>query len=273
MSGADSAGRPWAGRAFDAGGSAWSGDDGSAPAAYTRALAAFRTGDAPVEHVVAALRGVRLLVPLLAEPAETAPAGGRPVDGPTAHGRHDPSRRTAPGGRGHGAELALVTVRGPDGRAVLPAFSSAEAMRAWNPAARPVPAPARQVALGAAGDGTELVIVDAASPGRFGLRRGALEALARDLPWTAPFHDTEVARAIRRAVADEPDVTDARTAAGDPAATLDGAELRVAVLLHEGVDRSAVKRLLARLQRRWAEDPVVRARVDSMAVRIEAAAC
>lgn len=251
MTGTDSAGRPWAGRAFEA--SPWSSDDGTAPEAYLRALEAFRGGGAGPEAVVDALRGVRLLVPLLAEVGEV---------GRTASGHAFDKK----------AELALVTVAGPDGRRVLPAFSSAAAMSAWNPKARPVPAPARQVALGAAGDGTELVVIDPASE-RFGLRRSALEALARDLPWVAPWQDPEVGRAIRGAVAREPAVTTARVGTQDPKASLDGAELLVVIVLHETLDRIQVAELLARVQRRWTEDPVVRSRVDSMAVRLEAAFC
>jgi hypothetical protein len=251
VSATDSAGRPWEGRAFEA--SPWTGDDGTAPAMYTEALAAFHAGQAGVEVVVEALRRVRLLVPLLAEVGEV---------GETASGHAFDKR----------AELALVTVAGPDGRKVLPAFSSAAAMQAWDPAARPVPAPARQVALGAASDGTELVVIDAATA-RFGLRRSALEALARDLPWTAPWRDPEVGRAIRAAVAGEPAVTTARVATDDPGASLDGAEVRVVIVLHETLDRQQVAELMARVQRRWTEDPIVRARVDSMTVRLEAAFC
>ncbi|WP_375387678.1 SseB family protein [uncultured Amnibacterium sp.] len=244
----DSAGRPWAGRAFET--SPWAGDDGTAPAAYSEVLAAFRAGRAEVEAVVDALRGVRLLVPLLAEVGEV---------GETASGSAFDRK----------AELALVTVAGPDGRRVLPAFSSAAAMSAWNPQARPVPAPARQIALGAAADGTELVVVDPATE-RFGLRRGALEALARDLPWTAPWHDPEVGVAIRMAVADEPAVTTARVGTDDPRASLDGAEVQIVVVLHETLDRQQVGELMARVQRRWTEDEIVRTRVDSMTVRLEA---
>ena len=248
---ADSAGRAWAGRAFEP--SPWAGDDGTAPAAYTAALAAFRAGSAPVEAVVDALRGVRLLVPLLAGLAEAGETDAGLV--------HDKK-----------AELALVTVAGPDGRKVLPAFSSAAAMAAWDPAARPVPAPARQVALGAAGDGTELVVIDAATE-RFGLRRSALEALARDLPWMAPWADPEVGRAVRAAVLDEPAVTTARVGTDDPAASLDGAEVLITIVLHETLDAQQVAELMARVQRRWTEDAVVRSRVDSMRVRLEAAFC
>ena len=170
------------------------------------------------------------------------------------------------------AELALVTVAGPDGRKVLPAFSSAAAMSAWNAAARPVPAPGRQVALGAASDGTELVVIDPATD-RFGLRRSALEALARDLPWTAPWNDPEVGRAIRSAVADEPAVTSARVGTDDPRASLDGAEVLVVLVLHETLDQRQVAELMTRVQRRWTEDVIVRSRVDSMTVRLEASFC
>jgi hypothetical protein len=196
---------------------------------------------------------VRLLIPLLAD------VGGL---GETASG-HVVEKR---------AELALVTVAGPDGRKVLPAFSSTAAMSAWNPDARPVPAPARQVALGAASDGTELVVIDPATD-RFGLRRSALEALARDLPWSPPWLDPEVARAIRRAVADEPAVTTARVGTDDPRSSLDGSEVLVAIVLHETLDQQQVADLMARVQRRWTADEVVRSRVDSMAVRLEATFC
>ncbi|MFD1721530.1 SseB family protein [Amnibacterium endophyticum] len=248
----DSAGRPWEGRSFGPTG-AFAADDGATPPGFQRARDAFRSGEVGLTAVVDSLRGARLLVPLVAAAGEVGREGGRVVD--------------------KSQELALVTVAGPDGRAVLPAFSSTAAMAAWNPSARPVPAPARQVALGAASDGTELVIVDPASPERVGLRRSALEALARDLPWTPPFEDPEVGRAIRAAVDGEPAVTTARVAAGDPRASLDGAEVAVLVVLHETLDQAAAGALVSRLQQRWAADPVVRARVDSMAVRLAAEFC
>ena len=267
----DSAGRPFVGRRFDS--SPWTGDDGTAPAAYTAALAAFRTGAVGPEAVVDALRGVRLLVPLLAEVGEVGETAAGPAsDDFRSHDRLPAARGAGTGERGHHAELALVTVAGPDGRTVLPAFSSAAAMSAWNPDARPVPAPARQVALGAASDGTELVVIDPATD-RFGLRRSALEALARDVPWTAPWSDPEVGRAIRLAVADEPAVTTARVGTADPRASFDGAEVLVVIVLHETLDQQQVAELMARVQRRWTEDAVVRARVDSMVVRLEASFC
>lgn len=247
----DSAGRPFTGRAFEASRSPFAGDDGTAPAAFLAAHAAFAAGDVGPEAVVDALRDVRLLVPLLADLGEAGVQDGRTVD--------------------KKAELALVTVAGPDGRRVLPAFSSAAAMSRWNSAARPVPAPARQVALGAASDGTELVIVDPASPTQFGLRRSALEALARGLPWSPPWLDAGVVRALQAPAEQEGAITGAAVTTDDPASTLEGAEVRVVLAVRGGLHPAELDALLQRLQAAWAADPLVRDRVDSLAVKVQAA--
>lgn len=257
----DSAGRPWHGRALDAAPGPWAADDGRAPADYVAARDAMRAGRVGPAAVLDALRTARLLVPLVAEAAAAETTEG--VAAPSRATGHD--RATA---HDRAAELALVTVAGPDGRGVLPAFSSAAAMARWDPAARPVPAPARQVALGAAADGTELVIVDAASPERFGLRRPALEALARDLPWVPPLDDPAVVTAIGRAADGEPAVAAVRVGSGDPACTLDGPEVRVVLTLAGPLGRDGVRTLLARVQGRWRDDTVVRDRVDSISVGV-----
>ncbi len=249
MSGTDSAGRPFAGRTFSA--SPWSGDDGTAPPSFLAAHAAFRAGTAGPEAVVDALRPVRLLVPLLAELGEAGEHDGRRVE--------------------KQAELALVTVAGPDGRRVLPAFASAAAMAVWNRQARPVPAPARQVALGAAADGTELVILDPGSPTQFGLRRSALEALARDLPWAPPWTDRGVVTALREPALREPAVVGSEVGTGDPTATLEGAEVLVVIELASALEPAELDALLERVRDAWTADAAVRDRVDSLAVRLRVA--
>ena len=249
MRSSDSAGRPFAGRAFEEAPSPFAGDDGTAPPAFLAAHAEFAAGRAGQEAVVAALQDVRLLVPLLADTGEA--------------GEH--------GGRRPAAELALVTVAGPDGRRVLPAFSSAAAMAVWNPSARPVPAPARRVALGAAADGTQQVIVDPGSPTCFGLRRGALEALARGLPWSPPWRDPAVQAALAAPLRAEPAVAEVVIGTDDPGAILEGAEVRVALVVHPVLDRDGLAALLDRVRAAWTADVIVTARVDSLAVRIDPA--
>ena len=116
---ADTAGVSWAGRDYAT--SPFPGDDGSAPAPLAAALAAVRAGhDADLRRLAAALRGTRLLVPIMAEATEK---------GTTAHGLTGDN----------GADMAMVSITAPDGTTVLPLFTSAAALSAWRTDARPVP--------------------------------------------------------------------------------------------------------------------------------------
>jgi hypothetical protein len=252
---ADSAGVPWAGRQFATHGVAdtdFADDDGTAPEHLLTALGRFRAGEAVASEVVDTLRTSRLLIPLLATLAEA----GAGVDGLTA----DKS-----------AELSIVTVAGPDGRNVLPVFSSVAAMQRWNPAARPVPADAVKVALAAASEQTDLVVLDPTSPTEFSVRRPAVWAIAQSAPWIPSYLDPEVLAAFRSSVRSEPSVSSVDLLAGDPDARLIGPELVVRLALLPGLDQVALGALLARLQERWSADPLIAARVDSLAVRIVAA--
>lgn len=250
MAAADSAGLPWEGRSFEHDASAFAGDDGSAPEQLIEAIRRFRVHELGEREVVDAVRDARLLVALVADLGESAPAHGH------LHG--DKS-----------AELSIVTVAGPDGRSVLPAFTSVAAMSAWNPKARPVPASAVRVALAAASEQTDLVVLDATSPTEFVLRRPAVWAIAQSRPWLPSYLDDEVLRAFE-AVCD-PRITGVRLAPGDPEGRLSGPELVVTLLLVPGLDRAALDELLAVLQNRWAADEVIATRVDSMRVALAAA--
>ena len=151
---ADSAGRPWEGRSFQHHDTAYAGDDGSAPAGYLEAVEALAAGRSGRAAVVDALRGERLLVPLLAAAGETGvDERGRTID------------KTQ--------ELSIVTVQGPDGAPILPMFSHVAAMQAWNAQARPVPT-STQRAAAAALDGPARVVVDPGAASEFVLTRTML---------------------------------------------------------------------------------------------------
>ncbi|MGU3411871.1 SseB family protein [Microbacterium sp. M1A1_1b] len=248
--GADSAGFPWAGRTFDSHDDAFADDDGLADPAVLAAVAALPSG-ASQGAVLAALTSARLLVPLVAEAGEvgTTP-DGRLVD------------KTQ--------ELSIVTVAGPDGRTVMPAFTSVEAMHAWDADARPIPVESRRVAMAAASEDTQLVVLDPTSPSEFVLRRPAVWALGQDLPWTPCFEDPEVAQAFADSVAGESDVARVELAPGDPLGRFAGPELTVGLVLHPGLDREQVAALVGRLQQRWTADAVIAERVDSMRVALRA---
>ncbi|KQM83838.1 hypothetical protein ASE68_12070 [Agromyces sp. Leaf222] len=249
---ADSAGTPWAGRSFEQ--NAHAQDDGSAPAHLVAALARFRSGDGGPVDVVQAFATSRLLIPLLAELG----------DGGTELGEHGLAVEKS-------QELSIVTVQGPDGRPVLPVFSSVDAMRRWNPIARPVPADGVRVALAAADDGTDHVVLDPGSETEFGLRRGAVWAVAQGHAWRPAAESEPIGEAFARSVASELAVIDVRLVDGDPDARLLGPELVVELELVSGLERVELDAVLARLAQRWAADDVIATGVDSLKVRLRAA--
>jgi len=245
--GTDSAGVPWEGRHFEQEPS--SNDDGTAPAALIESIARFRAGDGGEQSVVAAIAQSRLLVPLVAALGETGV-------GPHGH-LVDKS-----------AELSIVTVAGPDGRDVLPAFSSVAAMQQWNPKARPVPADAVRVALAAASEQTDLLVLDPTASTEFAIRRPALWAIAQSQSWIPSYLDPEVLDAFMASATEEASVTRIELAPGDPDARLAGPELVVTLALAPGLDQPSLDSLLARLQQRWSASELIAARVDSLAVKL-----
>jgi hypothetical protein len=239
----DSAGVPWEGRHFEP--NANPDDDGSAPERLIEALRRFRSRELGESEVVEALRESRLLIPLVAHLGESGVAErGMLVD--------------------KSQELSIVTVIGPDGRTVLPVFTSVDAMREWNPAARPVPADAERVALAAAGEETDVVVLDPTSATEFAVRRPALWAIAQREKWSPCYLDETVLAAFMASAAGEAVVLAVQLAPGDPDARLAGPELLVHLTLEAGLRREDLDALLSRLQGRWASDELIATRVDSM---------
>lgn len=244
---ADSAGQPWAGRQFEPNANA--DDDGSAPPELIAEIERFRAGETDAASVVRVFSQSRLLIPLVTELGET---------GVTAQGRIVEKSQ----------ELSIVTVEGPDGRTVLPVFSSVSSMAAWNSTARPVPAAGPRVALAAVSDGTELVVLDPTSDTEFAIRRPALWAMMEGHEWTPGYLDNEVMRAFGDTIVDEPAVLEVTLSPGDPEARLRGPELMIHLLLADGLTESKVTELVRRLTERWSQDDVIAARVDSVGVAL-----
>lgn len=243
----DSAGVPWEGRAFRPNPAA--GDDGSADPRLWEALTRFRDGIGDPVAVVDALREARVLVPLVAEKGD---------EGVGAHGLAVDKTQ----------ELSIVTVAAPDGRTVLPVFSSVDSMRRWDPQARPIPVAGTRAALAAAGEQTDLVVVDPASETEFVVRRPAVWAIAQSQPWEPAWASPEVYRGLQESIGQELAVIDLAVAPGDPQARLRGPELIVQLTLVDGLDRAELDAVLQRLARRWASDDRIAVLVDSLQVSL-----
>ena len=245
---ADSAGVPWEGRSFHP--NADADDDGSAPPKVTEAIRRFRAGELGAPEVVAALHDARLLLPLLTT---------RGDEGVGAHGQLVDKTQ----------ELSLVTAAGPDGRPVLPAFTSVDTMREWNPSARPIPIIVPRIALAVAAEGTPLIVIDPGMPTMFVVRRPAFPALATGASWTPSFDDPDVLAAFLDASAGEPDLVALQLAPGDPTGRLAGAELLVQLSIRDGLPQRDLDALTTRLGTAWSADRVIAERVDSIGVVVE----
>jgi hypothetical protein len=244
----DSAGVPWEGRAFHANPDAE--DDGAAPPRVVEAIRRFRASELGLADVLDALRVSRLLLPLLAE---------RGDEGVGAHGQLVDKTQ----------ELSLVTAAGPDGRPALLAFTSVDAMRAWNAAARPIPIVVPRIALAAAAEGTPLIVVDPGSDTMFAVRRPAFESLATGAAWTPSYEDPDVLQAFLEASDGEKSLVAIQLASGDPGARLAGSELLVQLSVREGLPQGDLEAMIARLGERWAASELIARRVDSIGVVVE----
>lgn len=140
----------------------FAGDDGSASAAVTAALASYEKDPAGYPQAVAALQESRVLVPVVA------------LLGEVEHDEH---------GRAHEktSDMAAVLITGRDGRTALLSFTSTRTLQAWNPEARPVPVPLAQAAASAVQDGADALLVDVAGPVLLAIEGEDLRALASGL--------------------------------------------------------------------------------------------
>ncbi len=247
---ADSAGVPWEGRRFRE--NPHADDDGSADSALLAAITAFHAGAGDETAVIEAYRAARLLIPLVADKGdEGVGPTGLAVD------------KTQ--------ELSIVTVAAPDGRRVLPVFSSVEALAAWDSTARPVPADGIRTALAAVDDGTDLIVIDPGSLTEFVIRRPAVWAIGRGEPWEPAPQSPEVYRGLQTSIGAELAVLDLRVEAGDPQARGRGPEVVVHLDLAAGLDKEQLDAVLARLARRWAADDRIATLVDSLTVKLHRA--
>jgi len=200
-------------------------DDGAADAVVLAAMRAFVAGDGSEAAALAELARGRLLVPVVAVPAEQA------------------------------SEMAMPTLIGMDGRRAVPAFTSLESMRSWRASARPVPVAARQVWQAAVADSCA-VVIDVAGPVPLAVEGARLAALARGEAAPPPWCDPDVHEIVADVLAGQLDVTGFELRPGEAdgdlmiALTLapDGAGHDVTVLA-EKVAGAVLARLGGRLRR------------------------
>lgn len=178
----------------------YSDDDGSADPRLSAALADWAEDRAAVGPVLEALKGARLLVPVVAVLGETEE---------DANGLR----------REKTSDMAVPTLKA-GARTALPAFTSTGTLARWDPDARPVAVPLHQALRAAAHEKADTVVLDLAGPVPFELTGPALLALAEGRTSTDPLADPVVRDAVRAVVAAEPAVLRAHLGPGRADGTL-----------------------------------------------------
>ena len=238
------------------GSSPYADDDGSAPPQLAAALAKVADDGvaAGLVDVVRALGAERVLVPVMSQAEVVEQVEGLTVD--------------------REASTGVVAISAPDGRQVLPVFSSIATMAAWRTDARPVPVQGRQAAASAVNDGWELLVVDPGGPVTVPVPRTAVWALANGQQWqpaVAPGDGGELE--VDAAVAQELCVAALVVPGVRSAEALPGQRSEVALRLgiDSGLDRAGLDAVLAQVNARLAAATLVAERVDSLEMRIHGA--
>lgn len=211
--------------------SGFSDDDGSADPRLSAALTAWAEDRAAVGPVLEALKGARLLVPVVA------------ILGETEEDENGLRREKT-------SEMAVPTLKAGS-RTALPAFTSTESLARWDPAARPVAVPLHQALQAAVHEKADTIVLDLSGPVPFELTGPALLALAEGRTTTDPLADPAVTAAVRAAVAAEPAVLRAYLGAGQADGTL-------ALVLDPSAPPAEAARAVAQ---RMAADDTLRARL------------
>ncbi|MDO4241856.1 MAG: SseB family protein [Microbacteriaceae bacterium] len=273
---ADSAGFPWAGRTFMHHDTAFADDNGLTPPQLQQAVnrlreaaEAYRQASsgqemqqlemsfselaAAQQAVLAAVSQVRLLVPLVAAAGEI---------GYTPEGKKVEKTQ----------ELSIITVSSADGRAVLPVFSSVEAMLQWDPQARPIPVPGPQAVLAAAQENTPLIIVD---PGQteseVGIRSTQFEQAVTGQVVLPVWADENVQEQVQKALASQTEIKTAQLLPADPEMRLQSQEIDLVLALQPGLDTQELQKTLARAGDLLYSVEYLAQRIDSLCIKPVAA--
>jgi hypothetical protein len=166
-------------------------DQGDADPAVAAALAAYEAGTGREHALLLALANSRLLVPVVAVLADELAGNTNGTPGP----------RDLPIQGEKASEMAMPTIIGRDGRPAVPAFTSLDAIRRWQPAARPVPVPAAGVWQFAEQESCA-VVIDIAGPTSLAIEGARLAAMAAGAQAPAMHEDPDVWQQVAAAAAE-----------------------------------------------------------------------
>jgi hypothetical protein len=242
----DSAGVPWEGRTFQP--NPHAGDSGETPPGVSAALGAWRSGSGTYSGLIAAFAANRFLIPLVAHAGDDFDS-----DNPVMEDKVQ--------------ELSVVTVAGPNGEKVIPVFTAAAAMKTWNAEARPIPIDAQRVALAAASEHTDRIVVNPGTDSIV-LRRPVVWAMAQGSAYQAPWESPEFVAATRDLLAGIDNLLEVGVGPGDSNATGDGPDVTLLLTLPDGLGAEQVHTLIVAVQARVAGNDLFVSEVDALTLTL-----
>lgn len=226
--------------------SPFEGDDGSADAHLQNLLQAYSHGEVSLVSVVSYLATCRVLVPVLS---------------PTVEKDVQMSHKVVSNGIG--------ILQAPDGRSVLPVFTSLDALKTWHPQARPVPNVMQKVALAAVSEYWPLIILDPAGPVPIELPRPAVWAIAKGQEWVPAIAsgqvNAELLEELEKLVDLVSELSEVQVREGKRS------EIAVWLFFEKGMTKSQLELALWRIKEFIAHSTLVGERVDSLELCLKTA--
>jgi hypothetical protein len=164
-------------------------------------------------------------------------------------------------------ELSVITVAGPSGEKVIPVFTSVAAMTAWNSDARPIPIDAQRVALAAASEQTDRIVVNPGTDSIV-LRRPVVWSIAQGNPYIAPWESVEFLAETRKLLAGIDNLLEVNVGSGDSNATGDGHDVTLLLALPDGLNAEQVQTLINAVQDRVAGNELFVSEVDALTLTL-----
>ena len=238
----DSAGVPWEGRSFQP--NPHAGDSGETPPEVSEALGAWRSGSGTYSGLIAAFAANRFLIPLVAHAGDDFDS-----DNPVMEDKVQ--------------ELSVVTVAGPSGEKVIPVFTSAAVMKIWNAEARPIPIDAQRVALAAASEHTDRIVVNPGTDSIV-LRRPVVWSIAQGADYRAPWESPEFVADTRDLLGDIANLNEIGVASGDPGSTGAGSDVTLGLFVAAGLAPEVIRAVIDSVQARVSASDLFTSRVDAL---------
>jgi hypothetical protein len=140
---------------------------------------------------------------------------------------------------------------------------SAAAMKTWNAESRPIPIDAQRVALAAASEHTDRIVVNPGTDSIV-LRRPVVWSIAQGTDYRAPWESPEFVADTRDLLGDIANLNEIGVAPGDPGSTGAGSDVTLGLFVAAGLAPEVIRAVIDSVQARVSASDLFTSRVDAL---------